>query len=136
MASGAAARAETGIITERDLLRAVARQGDAALAMPVEQFMSRPLAVVPADAFVYRAIGRMSRLNVRHLGVVDEAGCVIGALSARDLLRLRAGEAVSLGDEIDAARRCPCARAPPGPSCRGSRLARWPKRCRRATSPR
>ena len=30
-------------------------------------------------------------------------GFVIGALSARDLLRLRAGEAVSLGDEIDEA---------------------------------
>ena len=65
--------------------------------------MSRPLAVVPADAFVYRAVGRMSRLNVRHLGVADEAGRVIGALSARDLLRLRAGEAISLGDEIDVA---------------------------------
>ena len=57
----------------------------------------------PADAFVYRAIGRMNRLNIRHLGVVDEIGHVIGALSARDLLRLRAGEAISLGDEIDEA---------------------------------
>ncbi len=95
--------ASTGIITERDLLRAVARQGSAALALPVANFMSRPLAVVPVDAFVYRAIGRMTRLHVRHLGVVDERGRVIGALSARDLLRLRVGEAVSLGDEIDAA---------------------------------
>jgi DNA polymerase-3 subunit epsilon/CBS domain-containing protein len=43
----------------------------------------------------------MSRLKVRHLGVIDEAGSVIGALSARDLLKLRAEEAVSLGDEID-----------------------------------
>ena len=40
---------------------------------------------------------------MRHLGVVDEAGSVIGALSARDLLRLRAGEAVALGDEIEEA---------------------------------
>jgi DNA polymerase-3 subunit epsilon/CBS domain-containing protein len=95
---------ETGIITERDILRALAAHGAAALEMPVGQLMSRPLAVVPAEAFVYRAIGRMSRLKVRHLGVVDEAGRVIGALSARDLLRLRASEAVSLGDEIDEAR--------------------------------
>ena len=95
--------AETGIITERDILRAVCGHGGRALMMPVEQFMSAPLAAIPADAFVYRAIGRMSRLKVRHLGVVDETGGVIGALSARDLLRLRAGEAVALGDEIDAA---------------------------------
>jgi len=93
----------TGIVTERDVLRAVASHGGAALAMPVEQLMSKPLEAIPADAFVYRAIGRMSRLKVRHLGVVDEEGGVIGALSARDLLRLRASEAVTLGDEIDAA---------------------------------
>jgi DNA polymerase-3 subunit epsilon/CBS domain-containing protein len=65
--------------------------------------MSRPLATIPSDAFVYRAIGRMSRMKIRHLGVTDESGLLTGALSARDLLRLRAGEAVSLGDEIDEA---------------------------------
>jgi CBS domain-containing protein len=94
---------EVGIVTERDVLRAVSSHGRDALGMRVEQLMSKPLAAVPADAFVYRAIGRMNRLMMRHLGVVDEAGCVIGALSARDLLRLRAGEAITLGDEIDEA---------------------------------
>jgi DNA polymerase-3 subunit epsilon/CBS domain-containing protein len=99
--------AEAGIVTERDVLRAIARFGAAALELPVGQIASRPLAAVPADAFVYRAIGRMNRLKTRHLGVVDESGNVVGALSARDLLRLRAGEAISLGDEIDAAAEAP-----------------------------
>lgn len=93
----------TGIVTERDLLRAVATHGAAALDMPIDRFMSKPLITVPADAFVYRAIGRMSHAKIRHLGAVDEAGVVVGALSARDLLRLRAGEAILLGDEIDQA---------------------------------
>ena len=75
--------------------------GAAALDLQIEKIMSQPLAAVPADAFVYRAIGRMNRLRTRHLGVVDDPGGVVGALSARDLLRLRAGEAISLGDEID-----------------------------------
>jgi CBS domain-containing protein len=95
--------AEAGIITERDILRALAIEDVDALRQPVDQFMSRPLAVIPAEAFVYRAIGRMQRLKIRHLGVVDNAGKVVGALSARDLLRLRASEAISLGDEIDQA---------------------------------
>ena len=94
---------DTGIVTERDILRALAAHGAEALSMPVRQFMSAPLAVVPADAFMYRAFGRMNRLTVRHLGVVDEAGNIVGALSARDLLRFRVGEAIALGQEIDEA---------------------------------
>jgi DNA polymerase-3 subunit epsilon/CBS domain-containing protein len=97
------AAADTGIVTERDLLRALAEHDTAAFGEPISAFMSKPLATVPADSFVYRAIGRMSRLRIRHLAVVDDAGGVVGALSARDLLRLRAGEAISLGDEIDQA---------------------------------
>jgi len=93
--------ADCGIVTERDALRALAEHGADALAASVERFTSKPLAAVPAEAFVYRAIGRMNRLKVRHLGVVDDAGHVVGALSARDLLRLRAGEALLLGEEID-----------------------------------
>lgn len=94
---------DAGIVSERDVLRALAQHGAAALATPVAEIMRKPLAAVPADAFVYRAIGRMTRLKYRHLGVVDETGYIVGALSARDLLRLRAQEAVSLGDEIDEA---------------------------------
>jgi CBS domain-containing protein len=92
---------DAGIVTERDVLRAIDRLGSEALEVPVRRIMARPLIAVPADAFLYRAIGRMNRHKIRHLAVVDEGGRVVGALSARDLLRLRAGEAVSLGDEID-----------------------------------
>jgi DNA polymerase-3 subunit epsilon/CBS domain-containing protein len=94
---------QTGIITERDVLRALARHGADALAMPVGNVMSRPLATVPADEFAYRAIGHMRRLQVRHLGVTDQNGRVVGALSARDLLKMRAEKAVWLGDEIEQA---------------------------------
>jgi CBS domain-containing protein len=94
---------ETGIVTERDMLRAIRSDMNGALAKPVGGIASRPLASVPAEAFVYRAIGRMDRLRIRHLGVVDDAGFVAGALTARDLLRLRARDAVTLGDEIEEA---------------------------------
>ncbi len=98
---------DVGVVTERDLLRAFEMHGGETLDLPVERFMSKPIATAPADAFVYRAIGRMNRLKIRHLGVTDESGYVVGSLSARDLLRLRAGEAVSLGDEIDQADSVP-----------------------------
>ena len=101
--SGPFLGAECGIITERDILRAICKETPAVLREPSRVFASYPLASVHADAFVYRAIGRMDRLKVRHLGVVDEAGYVAGALTARDLLRLRARDAVNLGDQIDEA---------------------------------
>ena len=63
---------------------------------------SRPLAHVPADAFVYLAIARMSRLKIRHLGVTDERHDH-WALSARDLLRSQARHELLLRDEIDEA---------------------------------
>jgi CBS domain-containing protein len=92
--------ADTGIVTERDMLRMLARHGVGALTHSVDSAMSKPLATIDADAFGYVAIGRMNRLGVRHLGVVDDSGTVIGALSARDLLRLRAQGGLMLGDDI------------------------------------
>lgn len=92
-----------GMLTERDLLRAIAANGASGLDQPVERFASRPLQTVVADAYVYRAAGRMNRLGLRHLAAVDNAGRVTGVISARDLLRSRMSGPVALGDAIDTA---------------------------------
>ncbi|PPD14679.1 MAG: DNA polymerase III subunit epsilon [Methylobacterium sp.] len=94
---------ETGIVTERDVIRQIGTAGPVALAKSLGEIATRPLLTVPAEAYIYRAIGRMERRHIRHLGVVDEAGHLVGALSARDLLRLRASDALALGDAIDTA---------------------------------
>jgi DNA polymerase-3 subunit epsilon/CBS domain-containing protein len=92
-----------GIVTEHDALRAIAGEGASALSRLVGDIASSPLIAVDADDHVYRAIGRMNSSRIRHLAVVDRDGSVVGALSARDLLRLRASEAITLGDDIDKA---------------------------------
>ena len=94
---------DTGIVTERDMLRAISEHGAAALSRSVSEFASRPLVSLPSAAFVYRALGRMSRLRLRHLAVEDDNGNVCGMVSSRDLLRLRAQEAAILGDALDEA---------------------------------
>jgi CBS domain-containing protein len=98
---------ETGIVTERDILRALSSDGAAALARRAGDVASRPLVTVAAESFCYLAIARMNRHGIRHLGVTGAAGDVAGALSARDLLRLRAEGAISLGDEIQEADDAP-----------------------------
>lgn len=92
---------EAGIVTERDLLRSLNKHGKAGFELLVGNVANYPLHSLSADAFIYRAISRMQRLNFRHLGVHDSKGCIVGALSARDLLRQRADSALVLGDEID-----------------------------------
>ncbi|MGL4974482.1 MAG: DUF294 nucleotidyltransferase-like domain-containing protein, partial [Bosea sp. (in: a-proteobacteria)] len=96
--------ADVGIITERDILRALAREGAGVLEHQVGSIDSRPLVTVRAGAYVYRAIGTMARRGIRHLAVVgDDQSEVIGALSQRNLLRLRAQSSLMLGDAIDVA---------------------------------
>jgi DNA polymerase-3 subunit epsilon/CBS domain-containing protein len=97
----------TAIITERDVLRAMSEHGAEALNHPVAEFASSPLVTLPAADFVYRALGRMSRLKLRHLGVEDDHGEVCGIVTSRDLLRLRAEEATVLGDALDQAEGVP-----------------------------
>ncbi len=92
---------EYGILTERDVMRQLSATGEAALDRPVGNIASRPLASIRAAAFAYRAIGRMDRLKIRHLAVRSDAGILVGVLSARDLLKLRASAAINLDDRID-----------------------------------
>ncbi len=92
-----------GIVTERDILRALHARGGAALSDRVGDAGSSPLVTVGRNEFVYRALVTMAVRGFRHLGVTGDNGALVGALSARDLLRQRAEDAVSLGHEIEAA---------------------------------
>lgn len=90
-----------GILTERDVLTAIAGHGAAALSRPVAAHRSSPVHTVAADALVATAIARMDRFGIRHLAVTETpGGRLAGVVSARALLRQRAGGALVLGDEI------------------------------------
>ncbi|MBZ0216286.1 MAG: DUF294 nucleotidyltransferase-like domain-containing protein, partial [Fimbriimonadaceae bacterium] len=91
---------EFGIITERDILRAVNSAPTSALKKKADDLAVRPVASVAADDFLYRAVSNMSRLNYRHLGVADADGNIIGLVTSRDLLKQRAEDAISLGEAI------------------------------------
>ncbi|MEN2978915.1 DUF294 nucleotidyltransferase-like domain-containing protein [Tistrella bauzanensis] len=92
-----------GILTERDLVRAMARDGAAAADADAAALMSRPVQTIEEGAFVYVAIGRMRRFRIRHLVVVDQMGRAVGMITRRSLLRLRAGDALAMGDRAAAA---------------------------------
>lgn len=91
-----------GILTERDVLRLIARDRNR-LDTPLGDAMSHPVQTIQADAMVYRALARMARLGLRHLPVVDGTGRPVGMLTAGALLKQRASLALTLGDEVELA---------------------------------
>ncbi len=89
-----------GIVTERDILRAIDRDGLAAFEKPVRSIATFPLECVSETDFLYIAFGRMRRKRYRHMGVVGADGGLAGAITQRDLLRLQADEALAFADAL------------------------------------
>jgi CBS domain-containing protein len=75
-----------GIVTERDLLRAIA-DGREPAATHVSQYMTHSPRTIEAGEPAAKAAEIMIRHRVRHLPVIDK-GRLVGFLSARDLLAL------------------------------------------------
>jgi DNA polymerase-3 subunit epsilon/CBS domain-containing protein len=92
-----------GIVTERDILRAIDRDGAKAFAKPVAGIATFPLECVSEVDFLYVAFGRMRRKKYRHMGVVNLDGELVGAITQRDLLRLQADEALAFADALEEA---------------------------------
>ena len=90
-----------GFVTAADLVEAAV--GAQVSPATLRDVKLRPLPCIAEDDFLYRALGRMCRMDVEHLGVVDRSGEIVGTISAKDLLRHRVTSALVLGDGIDAA---------------------------------
>jgi CBS domain-containing protein len=78
-----------GIMSERDIIHALRREGENMLDWPVERVMSRPPITATADTPVLAALSLMTRRRIRHLPVIDEAGVMIGFVSIGDLVKAR-----------------------------------------------
>jgi signal-transduction protein with cAMP-binding, CBS, and nucleotidyltransferase domain len=88
-----------GILSERDIVRALGLGADPDTATAAGAMSSDVVSVRPTDA-VYDAAVDMLDLGIRHVPVLDERGTVLGMVSVRDLLRpllLGALERVSEG---------------------------------------
>ncbi len=73
-----------GIISERDLIQSLARNGAIMLDNTVQELMTNVIACRPEDG-IEIALGLMSAHQIRHLPVVDD-GRVLGLVSVRDIL--------------------------------------------------
>ena len=92
-----------GILSERDIVRALSEQGAGALALPVGQVMTRDVATCGEDDTVASIMERMTAGRFRHMPVVAN-GRLVGLISIGDVVKLRVekieGESEAMRDYI------------------------------------
>lgn len=75
----------TGIVTDRESLRAIA-QGKDAKKCPVGEFVAGKLTTVSESLEMMEAARVMREKSFRHLVVVNDDGALVGVFSMRDLV--------------------------------------------------
>lgn len=77
-----------GIVSERDVVKALAKHGAGALALTAGELMTRQVTTVTMATSVDQAMEIMDAGYFRHLPVMDDGG-LAGIISIRDLVRHR-----------------------------------------------
>lgn len=72
-----------GILTERDVVRLI---GSGRPAVTVGELATFPLISIPASSSLYQARKQFVENNIRHLGVSDDDGKLLGLISFADIL--------------------------------------------------
>jgi CBS domain-containing protein len=80
-----------GIISERDIVRALAERGAAALDEPVSRIMTRQVSTATEGETISSIMERMTAGKFRHIPVVDQ-GRVVGIISIGDVVKHRLQE--------------------------------------------
>jgi CBS domain-containing protein len=80
-----------GILSERDIVRALAAHGPTALNKPVGQVMTRDVKTCSEDDTIEGLMGRMTTGKFRHMPVVEQ-GRLIGIVSIGDVVKNRVEE--------------------------------------------
>ena len=80
-----------GILSERDVVRALAERGAGALEEPVSQTMTRKVSTCNENESVLNIMERMTEGRSRHVPVVDQ-GELVGIVSIGDVVKHRLHE--------------------------------------------
>jgi len=81
-----------GIVSERDLVRAIGQAGTNVLKEPVSDYMTKTVVTAREADTIDRVMSEMSSHRFRHMPVV-ERGRLIGLVSIGDVVKMRIAEA-------------------------------------------
>ena len=77
-----------GLVSEREIVHAISRYGEAAIAMPVSEIMRHGVITVSPAETVSHAMSLMTRHRARHMPVVQD-GKLVGIISIGDVVHHR-----------------------------------------------
>lgn len=76
-----------GIITERDVVKAIGSLDPSLLTVPLRQIMSKPLVTISIKSSIKDAILTMQRNNIRRLVIVENERVMAGIITSKDIFR-------------------------------------------------
>ncbi|PLR28077.1 inosine-5-monophosphate dehydrogenase [Caulobacter zeae] len=90
-----------GILSERDIVRQIAKEGASALSKPISACMTRDVIFAQPDESVDDLLAKMTDRRIRHLPVA-KGGRLVGIISIGDLVKYKIQEAQAEADGLKA----------------------------------
>lgn len=90
-----------GILSERDIVRVIAKEGAAALAKPISACMTRDVVFAQPEETIDALLSRMTDRRIRHLPVC-KGQRLAGIISIGDLVKYKIREAEAEADGLKA----------------------------------
>ena len=88
-----------GVLSERDVVKAVSAEGAGALSRPVSDFMSADVVFAQPSESVAILMGRMTDRRIRHLPVLRESR-LAGVISIGDVVKCQIAEATNEAESL------------------------------------
>jgi CBS domain-containing protein len=89
-----------GIVSERDIVRALHSEGTEILLGPVSRIMTSQVTTGTVETEIAALAATMTNERIRHVPVVDEDGVLIAIVSIGDIVKSRLNELQSERDQL------------------------------------
>lgn len=89
-----------GILSERDVVRALAAHGGSTLGRAVSTAMSDDVVTCTPGDTVDQLMAMMTDRRIRHVPVTDESGSLVGIISIGDVVKARLGQLEHENDQL------------------------------------
>ena len=90
-----------GIISERDIVRHLAREQEGTLRLKVEDLMTEKVSTCQLSTPIDDVMALMTKGRFRHAPIVDDAGALCGIISLGDMVKARLVELEAIALELE-----------------------------------